>query len=120
MTEKITKKQTFELIKSLLSDNSTIVEFCDKEIAALDTKAAKAKAYASSKKAEVDPLTEAIKATLTDELRSIPDICGSLEGEEITVNKVSSRLSKLVAANEARKEQIVIEKGRKVMAYAKA
>ena len=60
--EKITKRAMFEAIKETFEtgsckfDAATVVEFCDKEIASLDSKAAKAKERAAAKKAEADVL----------------------------------------------------------------
>ena len=127
--EKITKREMFEAIKETFEtgsckyDAAVVTAFCDKEIAALDSKAAKAKERAAAKKAEGDELTAAVAAVLTDELQPIADIAAQVTGEDVTVAKVTYRLRTLVENGTARKEQITVaggegQKARKIMAYA--
>ena len=116
MTKKITKKEMFEIIKNELAGNSDVVEFCDKEIAALARKAAKAKEKAAEKKAQGDALKDTVYSLLTNELQTISDITGQIEGEDVTVAKVSYRLTALTKAGAAVKEEVSIEtpEGKKV------
>ena len=71
--EKITKREMYEAIKETFEtgsckfDAATVTAFCDKEIAALDAKAAKAKERAAAKKAEADVLMDQVQDALTDE-----------------------------------------------------
>ena len=121
---KITKKEMYEMIKNALADQAVVVEFCDKEIAALDRKAAKAKETAAKKRAEGDELTEVVESVLTDELTTIADITAKIDGPDVTVHKVSYRLGQLAKNGKAIKEEITIPgvdgtKARKVMAYKK-
>ena len=128
--EKITKRAMFEAIKETFETGSckfdavTVVEFCDKEIASLDSKAAKAKERAATKKAEADGLTDLVAAALTDEFQVIADIAAAVAGSDAdaTVSKVTYRLGKLVEAGKAEKTQVTIpategSKARKVQAY---
>ena len=128
--EKITKRAMFEAIKETFEtgsckfDAATVMEFCDKEIASLDAKAAKAKERAAAKKAEADVLMDQVRNTLTDEFQTIADIATAVAAvnEDATTSKVQYRLSKLVETDVAVKEQITIPatettKARKVMAY---
>lgn len=130
--EKITKRAMFEAIKETFEtgsckfDAATVVEFCDKEIASLDSKAAKAKERAAAKKAEADGLTDLVAATLTDEFQVIADIAAAVaeSDADATVSKITYRLSKLVEAGVAEKNQVTIPasagtKARKVQAYRK-
>lgn len=128
--EKITKREMYEAIKETFEtgsckfDAATVVAFCEKEIASLDSKAAKAKERAAAKKADGDELTELVASALTDEFQVIADIAATVAetNADATVSKVTYRLGKLVEAGKAEKTQITIPggegvKARKVQAY---
>ena len=128
--EKITKREMFEAIKETFEtgsckyDAAVVTAFCDKEIAALDSKAAKAKERAAAKKAEADVLMGQVEDALTDEFQVIADIAAAVAGvnADATVSKVTFRLTKLVEAGVAEKTQVTIPatettKARKVQAY---
>ena len=134
--KKITKRDMYEAIKGLADSgalhmqdfnedisDSAVAEFCEKEIALLDKKAAKAKETAAKKRAEGDGLTDAVRAVLSpDEFQSIADVAAQIEGEDITVSKVTYRLTQLVKNGEAEKQEISVaggegQKSRKIMAY---
>ena len=128
--EKITKREMYEAIKETFEtgsckfDAATVVAFCEKEIASLDAKAAKAKGRAAAKKAEADVLMDQVEAVLTDEFQVIADIAAAVAetNADATVSKVTYRLGKLVEAGKAEKNQVTIpasegSKARKVQAY---
>ena len=128
--EKITKREMYEAIKETFEtgsckfDAATVVAFCEKEIASLDSKAAKAKERAAAKKAEADGLTDLVAAALTDEFQVIADIAATVaeSDADATVSKVTYRLGRLVEAGKAEKTQVTIpategSKARKVQAY---
>ena len=128
--EKITKRAMFEAIKETFEtgkckfDAATVMEFCDKEIASLDAKAAKAKERAAAKKAEADVLMDQVRGTLTDEFQTIADIAANVAevNADATVSKVTYRLTKLVEAGEAEKTDVTVPgvdggKARKVKAF---
>ena len=128
--EKITKREMYEAIKETFEtgsckfDAATVTAFCDKEIAALDAKAAKAKERAAAKKAEADALMGQVEDALTDEFQVIADIAAAVAevNADATVSKVTYRLGKLVEAGAAEKTQVTIpatetSKARKVQAY---
>lgn len=128
--EKITKREMYENIKAFAAgdaceiETADIIAFCDKEIAALDTKAAKAKERAAAKKAEADVLMGQVEEALTDEFQVIADIAAGVTelNGDATVSKVQYRLTKLVENQIAEKTQITVpatetSKSRKVMAY---
>lgn len=128
--EKITKREMYEAIKETFEtgsckfDAATVVAFCEKEIASLDSKAAKAKERAAAKKAEADVLMDQVEAVLTDEFQVIADIAAAVAetNADATVSKVTYRLGKLVEAGKAEKNQVTIpasegSKARKVQAY---
>lgn len=128
--EKITKREMFEAIKETFEtgsckfDAATVMAFCDKEIASLDSKAAKAKERAAAKKAEADVLMDQVRDALTGEFQTIADIAAAVAevNPDATVSKTTYRLTKLVEANVAEKTQVSIPgtdggKTRKVQAY---
>ena len=128
--EKITKREMFEAIKETFEtgsckfDAATVMAFCDKEIASLDSKAAKAKERAAAKKAEADVLMDQVRDTLTGEFQTIADIAANVAevNADATVSKVTYRLTKLVEAGEAEKTDVTVPgvdggKARKVKAF---
>lgn len=119
----MTKKDFYNKIKTLVTDTD-VIDFCDKEIAALDAKAAKAKERAAKKAAAGDALLDAIAAVLTDEPMTLTDIVDALGMDGVTVNKVSARGATLVANGLAVKTEVAVPdadgKNRKRVAYTKA
>ena len=128
--EKITKREMFEAIKETFEtgsckyDAAVVMAFCDKEIAALDTKAAKAKERAAAKKAEADVLMDQVRDALTGEFQTIADIAAAVAEVNVdaTVSKVTYRLTKLVEAGDAEKTDVSVPgvdgaKARKVKAF---
>ena len=134
--EKITKREMFEAIKGLAESgalhmqdfneaisDSAVAEFCENEIALLDKKAAKAKERAASKRAEGDELTAVVRQVMsTEEFEPIAEIAARIEGEDVTVAKVTYRLTQLVKNGEAEKQELTIPggegvKARKVQGY---
>ena len=128
--EKITKREMYEAIKETFEtgsckfDAATVVAFCEKEIASLDSKAVKAKERAAAKKADGDELTELVASALTDEFQVIADIAAAVAetNADATVSKIQYRLGKLVESGAAEKTQVTVpasegSKARKIMAY---
>ena len=128
--EKITKREMFEAIKETFEtgsckfDAATVMAFCDKEIASLDAKAAKAKERAAAKKAEADVLMDQVRDALTGEFQTIADISAAVAevNADTTVSKVTYRLTKLVEAGDAEKTDVTVPgvdggKARKVKAF---
>ena len=128
--EKITKREMFEAIKETFEtgsckfDAATVMAFCDKEIASLDAKAAKAKERAAAKKAEADVLMDQVRDALTGEFQTIADIAEAVleVNPDSTVSKVTYRLTKLVEAGDAEKTDVTVPgvdgaKARKVKAF---
>lgn len=128
---KITKKEMYAAIKETFEtgeckfDADVVIAFCEKEMAALDTKAAKAKERAAAKKAEADVLYDQVKDALsTEEFQTIADIAAVVTevNADATVSKVTYRLTKLVEAGVAEKTDITIPasegtKARKVKGF---
>lgn len=123
--KKMTKKDYFNMIKDAMADNADVVAFCEKEIAALDNKAVKAKERAAKKAAEGDALMEAIAAVLGDEPMTNADILEAINEEDVTVNKVAYRTNALVKARRAVKTEVTVPaedggRARKLVAYTVA
>lgn len=123
MAEKMTKTKWFEEIKEVVvmaaecEHQEEMIEFINKQIELLEAKAEKAKERAAKTKAEGDALRDAVEALLTGEFQSADEITAQLEGEDITKAKVVARLTQLVRAEIADKEQMKDSSGRKVMFY---
>lgn len=127
---KITKREMFANIINVFQtgesayDPADVIAFCEKEIASLDSKAAKAKERAAAKKAEADVLMDQVKDALTGEFAPIADIAAIVAevNPDATVAKVQYRLGKLVEAEVAEKTDLTIpategSKSRKVKGY---
>lgn len=122
--KKMTKRDYFNKIQTLLADEADIVKFCEDEKAALDRKAEKAKERAAKKAAEGDALMDAILEVLADKPMTNADILAHLEGEDITVNKIAYRTNKLAQEGKAVKTEVTVAdengKNRKLVAYTAA
>lgn len=117
----MTKREAFEKIKADYANDQEMVDFAERELAALDKRAAQAKAYKAKKAAASDELKAKIAATLTGEFQDAETITEAIaDGDEsITKAKVTARLGQLVKAEEAVKKTIKVD-GRRVMGYAVA
>lgn len=124
MEKKITKKQVFEALIGVVTgmdkvgdiDAETVIATLETAVAQIDAKAAKAKERAAEKKTAGDALRAEIETLLTDEFQTADAITEQVTAEDVTKSKVVSRLSQLVAAGVAAKEQIKVD-DRKLMGY---
>lgn len=110
---KMTMKEFYNTVKTMTDATEEMIAICDKQIAALDAKAEKAKAKRAEKKAEGDALTDVVKSLLTDELQLSDAIAAQIigeDGESISRQKVDYRLRTLVANGIAVKEDVKVEK----------
>lgn len=123
---KVTKRDYYNAIISAMQTGETpiapddVIAFCEKELAALDKKAAKAKELAAKKRAENDTLLDAVADALSDEFEPIATITERVDADEVTVGKVTYRLTQLVKAGIAEKGEVTIGEGdtkRKATAY---
>ena len=132
--EKMTKRNVYEALINYANTGvmsydgnevtaEALAAFAENEIALLDKKAAKAKERAATKKAEGDELTAAVRAAMsTEEFEPIAEIAARIEGEDVTVAKVTYRLTQLVKNGDAEKQELTIpgaegQKARKVQGY---
>lgn len=130
MEKKVTKKDVLVALKEAVAEDfevqvgdvtvtaDDIFAYADTTMEQLAAKAAKAKERAAKNKAEGDELRATIEGVLTDDLQTIDQITAQIDVEDITKSKVTARLTQLVKAGLAYKEQVKLEDGRKVMAYA--
>lgn len=122
MEKKITKKEYFEMLKEIVNESNSenkgeLIYFIESQIASIETKAAKAKERAAAKKAEGDALRETVKSVLTNEFQDVETITASVDGEDVTKNKVIARLTQLVNLGEVEKTDIKNESGKTRKAY---
>lgn len=122
-TVKKTKAMYFselrEMVLAAVEDQAQqdeLVEFIDKQIETLEKRKVAAAERAKKKKAESDAMTDAILAQIGNELITVDEIVIALDSEEVTRNKVTARLGKLVKAGTIVKEAVKVE-GNKRMAY---
>jgi hypothetical protein len=127
--EKITKREMFEAIIEAAKGAEfkftaeDVISFAENEIALLDKKAVKAKERAATKRAEGDELTAAVRAAMsTEDFEPISEIAARIEGEDVTVAKVTYRLTQLVKNGEAEKQELTVPggegtKARKIQGY---
>ena len=130
---KVTKKMILEAIRYVAVNGDPdyvdfgpditvddVVDYVDTTLAQLEKKNEKAKERAAEKKADGDALASVIAGVLTDNLQTVDEIVtavNAIDGyADVTKSKVVARLSQLIKANVARKEQVKIDT-RKVMAY---
>lgn len=122
MEKKITKKDYYAMLKEIVEESKDIeteiskeelLEFINKQVASIETKAEKAKEKAAEKKANGDELREVVQSVLTDEYQTIDTIVSQIEGEDITKAKITARLTSLVKAGLATKTDLRNEKTNK-------
>ena len=114
MTKKTTKREHFTMLRTIMETEMAghpqcdeLIEFIDKEVAALDKKAADAKKRAEKTKAAGDELKERIFAVLgEDEFQTTPEIIKVLGDETLSSQKVTARLTQLVNAGMVEKEDV--------------
>lgn len=93
-----------------------LIEFINKQVETLEKRKVAAAERAERKRAESDAMTEAILGMLGDELMTVDEIVVALDDEEVTRNKVTARLGKLVKAGTVEKDTVKVD-GKKKMAY---
>ena len=101
MENKVTKAAKYQMIEDILNtiDGDSIdmlIEFVQKEQAALGRKAAKAKEKAAEKKTEIDELGNVVLGVLTAEPMSRDEVFALVDFPDASVAKVGARLTRLV------------------------
>ena len=109
MEKKVTKREKFEMLKTLAKDNAMLVEFIDHEIELLDNKKSKGNAKANEKMEQsvelvynalvsVDKAITASELIAKGGLEELKNECGV-----VSTQKVSAYLNKLVAVGKVEK-----------------
>ena len=125
---KITNQSRYAAIINVLTgapsdiETDELINFCERQIAAIDRKSEKARERAAEQRKVSDELTERIAAMLTDEPQTLGDLAAAIGDEDITTSKVSARCSKLVKEGRAAKTEVTVPgadgaKSRKLVAY---
>lgn len=124
----MTKREKFERVMNFVTgtdisftddERQEMLEWCDKEIAALNAKNEKAKERAAEKRAEGDALRAKVAAVITNEPKTVNDILAELGDETLTPAKVVARTKQLVAEGKVTRNYIKAD-GRKLTAYVLA
>ena len=124
----MTKREKFERVMNFVTgtevsfsdeERNEMLEWCDKEIAALNAKNEKAKERAAEKRAAGDELRAKVLGVMNDEPITIDGILTALGDESLTPAKITARTRQLVAAGEITKTMVKVD-GRKLTAYALA
>ena len=115
--EKMTKAMYFEVIRGIVEGLGA--EAFPEGVGLLDKRAAASKERAAKKRAASDELTELIYTMIfeAEDLITADEIVEKIGDEEVTKNKVTARVSKLIKAGRVAKEQVKLEDGKKRMAY---
>lgn len=124
MEKKITKAEMFNSLKELVSASTSIDEetktayneFIDKELASLEKRKESAQKRAAAQKEASDALTENILTVIKNavDVVLVDDIVNAFDSPEITRNKVTARLGKLVNGGLITKEVIKVDGSRKM------
>ena len=124
MEKKITKFDMFTDLKAIVAASVEIdeelkvayEEMLDKELASLEKRKESAQKRAAAKKEESDALTDEILAVVKNatDVILVDDIVEALDNEEITRQKVTARLGKLVNVGAITKETVKVEGARKM------
>lgn len=122
MDKKNTKKENYEMLKEIIANSEIenkedLLDFIDKQLNTLATKAEKAKTRSAEKKAAGDELRKVVQNVLTNEYQTIDDIVAQVEGEGVTKAKITARLTSLYKNGIAEKIDVKNDEGRKLKAY---
>lgn len=126
----MTKREKFERVMNFVAgtevsfsdeERAEMLEWCDKEIAALNAKNEKAKERAAEKRAAGDELRERVYAAIGDaaEPITVNGILEAMDDSSLTPAKITARTRQLVAAGVIEKQMVKVD-GRKLTAYTVA
>lgn len=124
MEKKMTKIEMFTALKELVATSVEVdeetkaayEEFIDKELASIEKRKESAQKRAAANKEVSDALTNEILAIVQNSgtVMLVDDIVEALGNEEITRNKVTARLGKLVANGDIIKNTVKVDGSRKM------
>ena len=117
----MTNKEMFEEISrfAIAAGREDIATFCNKKIDQLNKKAEKAKETAKKKRAEGDALMDTVYDVMSDsDYETIGTIAAKIDYPDVTVSKITYRLTQLVKEGKAEKESVSVEgSSKKLMGY---
>lgn len=100
-------KDVFENIEGVEEDvKEAVVKYADTQLTSMARKAEREKIRNANKPAKEDIYLDVVYSVITDEYADMPQILEKLKelGHDLTRQKVSARLGKLVAAGKVEKE----------------
>jgi hypothetical protein len=124
MANKLTEREIYTMMINGTIDGDVMAEFAEKKLAQLDKRNASAQKRAAAKREATDVLTEQVMEYISENPQTREDITEAMiaDGHEVTVGKVTSRLSKLVKAERIAKAKAKVSgedgKSREVTVYA--
>ena len=119
-----TKRNALEVIESVFKANdfefgNEVLEYVEKEFAALDHKNAKAKERAAQRRANGDALRGALKDMVGENPITVRELVNAINEDsetEVTTSMVVARMTQLVKAGEVAKVQVK-DGSRKLVGY---
>lgn len=124
MEKKMTKKDFYGKLIDIVSDaemsveeSDELIEFLNKQIDLINSKAEKAKIRNAEKKAKGDELRDIVQDILSDEYQTIDAILAQVDIEDVTRAKVTARLTSLCKNGIAENTDVKDDEGRKLKAY---
>jgi len=119
--KKITKRDRYTEILNYVADDEELTKFVEHEIELIDNRAEAEKVRRAKKAKEVDALSEAILNQIPEDFITVDELTEAvrtIEGyEDVTRNKITSRVGKFVEARKVMKGMIKQEDGRTIVAY---
>lgn len=99
----MTQFEIYNTIKSAMSDNADVVEFCDKQLAAIERKRAKDAEKSAEKQAFLDEIYAALKSFDEQAGAATSKAVALHMGEDISSRKVAANMRFLVEDGRAEK-----------------
>lgn len=98
----MTQFEIYNTIKSAMSDNAEVVEFCDKQLAAIERKRAKDAEKSAEKQAFLDEIYAALKS-FDEQAGATSKAVAMHMGEDVSSRKVAANMRFLVEDGRAEK-----------------
>lgn len=98
----MTQFEIYNTIKSAMSDNAEVVEFCDKQLAAIERKRAKDAEKSAEKQAFLDEIYAALKS-FDEQTGATSKAVATHMGEDVSSRKVAANMRFLVEDGRAEK-----------------
>lgn len=98
----MTQFEIYNTIKSAMSDNADVVEFCDKQLAAIERKRAKDAEKSAEKQAFLDEIYAALKS-FDEQAGATSKAVAMHMGEDVSSRKVAANMRFLVEDGRAEK-----------------